>query len=61
MLKLLQSFFWCCADLTRGAKILAGISILKTKPNIIDKDPRPKHIRCSSVVNGTVLSEWPPN
>ena len=38
-----------------------GISILKRNPAKIDKDPNPKHIRCSSFVNGTVLIASPPN
>ena len=42
-------------------KRLAGTSNLKKNPAKIERDPKPRQIKCSLWVNGTVFKDCPPN
>lgn len=45
------------AATTNGLNNFEGNNILNKKPAKMESDPRPTQIRCSSKVNGTVLSD----
>ena len=45
----------------RGTKIEAGTRILKMGPKKMGREPRPRQMRCSCWVRGTVRRDYPPN
>jgi len=45
----------------KALKMDDGISILKKGANMTGRTPMARQIKCSSVVSGTVLSDYPPN